>query len=89
MSSLAMFLGSFREFTLPVAGALPSAVFDPDYIGLARGLLPEAALVAGALAVLGVDITLLRRGKAAVRFRAAAAIAAAMPAGPPPIITKS
>jgi len=77
VSSLAMFLGAFREFTLPVAGALPSSVFDPDYFGLGRGLLPEAALVAGALAVLGVDITLLRRGKAAVRYRAAAAIAAA------------
>ena len=34
---------------------------NPDYAGLAAGLLPEAALVAGALAVLGVDLAWLRR----------------------------
>jgi NADH-quinone oxidoreductase subunit N len=49
-------------------------VLDPDYGGLGRGLLPEAALVAGALAILGLDIAMLRRGRAAVRLRAALAV---------------
>jgi len=58
-------------------GGLPLAVAGLDYGGLGRALLPEAALVAGALAVLGVDIAFLRRAKSALRLRAAAAIAAA------------
>jgi len=49
---------------------------NPDYAGLAAGLLPEAALVAGALAVLGVDLAWLRRSAPARRLRTAASIGA-------------
>jgi NADH-quinone oxidoreductase subunit N len=54
----------------------PLALSDLDYGGLGRALLPEAALVAGALAILGADIAILRRSTAVARLRAAAAIAA-------------
>ena len=46
------------------------------YADLAGALRPEAALVAGALAVLGLDLTWLRRRPAASRLRAAAGTAA-------------
>ncbi|HTQ31210.1 MAG TPA: NADH-quinone oxidoreductase subunit N [Opitutaceae bacterium] len=48
----------------------------PDYTGLVRALLPEAALVAGALVVLGLDLAFFRRRAAAFRLRAAIAVAA-------------
>ena len=47
-----------------------------DYSGLLRALLPEAALIAGALAVLGLDLTLFRRRDPASRLSAAAGVAA-------------
>ncbi|HTX64885.1 MAG TPA: NADH-quinone oxidoreductase subunit N [Opitutaceae bacterium] len=46
------------------------------YAILARALAPEAALVAGALAVLGVDLAWLKRHPADARRRAVAAVAA-------------
>jgi NADH-quinone oxidoreductase subunit N len=49
---------------------------NPDYGGLARALLPETALVAGAVAVLGLDLTLLRGRAPGARLRAAAGVAA-------------
>ena len=47
-----------------------------DYLGLFRALLPETALIAGALAVLGVDLIFLRKQCGQVRLNTAAAIAA-------------
>jgi NADH-quinone oxidoreductase subunit N len=71
-----MLLGAFPIGKQAFSGALPLAAAGLDYAGLGRALLPEAALTAGALAVLAVDIGLLRRAGAALRFRAAAAVAA-------------
>jgi NADH-quinone oxidoreductase subunit N len=48
---------------------------NPDYAGLARALLPEASLAAGALVVLGTDLALLRGRTAAARQRAATTLA--------------
>jgi len=42
-----------------------------DYAGLGRALLPEAALIAGALAVLGLDLTVWRRNRGETRAQAA------------------
>ena len=42
-----------------------------DYAGLGRALLPEAALIAGALAVLGLDLTVWRRSRQERRAGAA------------------
>ncbi len=47
----------------------------PDYAQLARALLPEAAVMAGALVVLGLDLAFFRRRAPAARLRAAAAVA--------------
>lgn len=44
---------------------------SPDYSGLFLALRPETALVVGALAVLGLDLTLFRRRTAAERFQLA------------------
>jgi NADH-quinone oxidoreductase subunit N len=44
---------------------------SPDYAGLFRALGPEAALVVGALAVLGLDLTLFRRHSLGERLRLA------------------
>ena len=44
---------------------------SPDYAGLFRALGPEAALVVGALAVLGLDLTLFRRHNPGERLRLA------------------
>jgi NADH-quinone oxidoreductase subunit N len=49
---------------------------NPDYAGLARALQPEAALVVGALAVLGIDLSVLRKGALETRLRVAAAVGA-------------
>jgi len=47
-----------------------------DYAALARALAPETALVAGALAVLGLDLMWLRRRPAETRLRTAVGVAA-------------
>jgi len=47
-----------------------------DYAALARALAPETALVAGALAVLGLDLAWLRSRPAETRLRAAVGVAA-------------
>ena len=47
-----------------------------DYAGLAHALLPEAALVAGALSVLGFDLAFFRRRTVEFRLRAATGLAA-------------
>ncbi|PTY08671.1 NADPH-quinone oxidoreductase [Opitutaceae bacterium EW11] len=47
-----------------------------DYAGLFRALAPETAIVVGALAVLGVDLTLLRGRSLATRMNVAALISA-------------
>lgn len=47
-----------------------------DYAGLFRALAPEAALVVGALAALGVDLTLLRGRALATRMNVAALLGA-------------
>ena len=57
-----------------------------DYTGLARALLPEAFLIGGALAVLGLDLALFRRFNLERRLRlalgmAALAVAAALGKG--------
>ena len=44
---------------------------NPDYAGLFLALRPEAALVAGALAALGLDLSVFRRCKAGARLGAA------------------
>ena len=44
---------------------------NPDYAGLFSALRPEAALVVGALVVLGLDLSVFRRGSAGGRHRAA------------------
>lgn len=75
MNSIPMFLGVLHGVSSPLTGALPLAAAELDYAGLARALRPETALVAGALAILGVDISFLRRAKAALRLRAAVAAA--------------
>jgi NADH-quinone oxidoreductase subunit N len=49
---------------------------SPDYAGLARALLPEAALVAGALSVLGLDLAFFRGRTGGRRLRAAAGVGA-------------
>ena len=46
------------------------------YAALARALAPETALVAGALAALGIDLAWLKRHPVAARLRAAAGVAA-------------
>src|SRR5580700_672969 len=43
----------------------------PDYTGLARALLPETLLMAGALAVLGLDLAFFRRFDSGRRLRLA------------------
>ena len=48
----------------------------PDYVTLARALLPETALVVGALLVLGFDLVYGRKHPAGERLAAALAIAA-------------
>jgi NADH-quinone oxidoreductase subunit N len=52
-----------------------------DYAALARALAPETALVAGALAALGLDLAWLRRRPAATRLRAAVGVASLAVAG--------
>ena len=44
---------------------------NADFAGLAHALLPEAALVLGALAILGVDLVFFRNRTGAFRLRAA------------------
>lgn len=48
----------------------------PDYAGLARALLPEAALILGALLVLGLDLLFFRKHSREFRLRCAVAIGA-------------
>lgn len=47
-----------------------------DYAGLARALLPEAALAIGALVILGFDLAFLRESRVEARLRSACGIAA-------------
>lgn len=50
---------------------------NPDYAELARALRPESAMVVGALLVLGLDLSLLRRSALEVRLHATAVLGAA------------
>lgn len=49
---------------------------NSDYVQLAHALLPEAALILGALLVLGIDLAFLRKARPTARFNLALMISA-------------
>lgn len=49
---------------------------NSDYLGLARALLPEAALTLGALLVLGIDLAFSRKARPTTRFNLALLVGA-------------